>query len=258
MVQVYIQAGLPGAETPVGRGTRVSSRDGHLGRLDHVLLDPQSGAVRALVVRKGPLLSKDVIVPVSGVETVGEDEIVLAADRTLLEQLPEYRPARADAQITSDVQQALSADERTRGQDIDVRTEEGVAHLSGVVRTEEAKQAAASAAGRVAGVWEVDNGLTAESAISTAVSDALARDPRTARTVIDVSCLGGSVTLRGQVRTQEENAAAVEVARSVPGVVTVIDELEVRADAERKSWPAAAADSLWALAAGPRLRGGVS
>ncbi len=246
LVQVHTHTGVPEEATPLGRGTRVSCRDGRMGRLDHVLLDPESGAVRALVVRKGHLLTKDVIVPADWIETVTEEEIVLAADRALLEKLPEYRPARSDSEIAADVEQALAADTRTRQETkIDVRAEEGVVHLGGTVGTEQARQAATEVAGAVAGVWEVETGgLLAESAVATAVSEALARDPRTAQAAIDVSYLGGSVTLRGTVRTAAEKAAAVEIARGVPGVGAVIDELEVQAGATRKSWPAAAAESL--------------
>ena len=110
MMRGHTHVGVSGAEIPVGRGTRVSCRHGSLGRLDHVLLDPKSDRVEALVVRKGLLLSKDVIVPVSWVEAVEEDEIILAADKAMLEKLPEYRPSRSDEQITADVQRALAAD----------------------------------------------------------------------------------------------------------------------------------------------------
>ena len=241
MMVGHTHVGVSGAETPIGRGTRVSCRDGAVGRIDHVLVDPESGRVRAIVVRKGGLLTKDVIVPTSWVEAVQEDEIILAANRELLERLPEYRPARSDTQISTDVQQALAADERTRGQAIDVRVELGVVYLRGVVTTEEAKQAATEAAERVQGVWEIDHSdLLAESAVAKAVRDALARDPRTTQDAIDVTCVGGTITLLGQVRTPEEKTAAVEIARSVKGVVAVIDQLEVRPEAERKGWPAAA------------------
>jgi sporulation protein YlmC with PRC-barrel domain len=52
MIYEHTHEGVPAEEIPLGRGTRVSCRDGALGWLDHVLLDPESGAVRALVVRK--------------------------------------------------------------------------------------------------------------------------------------------------------------------------------------------------------------
>jgi len=226
LIQGHTHAGVPAEETPVGRGTRVTYREGALGRLDDVLLEPETGVVPALVVRKGRLLAKDVIVPAAWVERVGEDEIVVDADRALLERLPEYKPARSDAAITADVREALGADPRTRDEaGIDARTRDGVVHLGG--------------------------GSTAESAVAAAGA-ALARAPRTARAVIDVAYQSGGVTLRGQVRTPQEKAAAVEVAQGVPGVATVVDELEVRAEAARKSWPAAAEESL--LAAAGRVR----
>jgi osmotically-inducible protein OsmY len=167
----------------------------------------------------------------------------------VLEKLPEYRPARSDAEITSEVRDALTADARTREeQNIDVHTRDGVVHLGGSVGTEDAKRAAAGVAGGVSGVWEVNNGLTVESAVANAVDEALVRDPRMARALIDVTYLGGSVTLRGQVRTLQEKAAAVEIARGVPGVVAAIDELEVHPDAERKRWPSPEEESVLAAA----------
>ena len=222
LIQGHTHLGVPPRERPVGRGTRVTARDRTVGRLDHVLLDREAGAVRALVVRKGHLLAKDVIVPATWVERVNEDEIVLGADQALLERLPEYRPARSDAAITAAVEQALAADPRTRQQkDIAVRTSEGVVHIGGV-DSEDVKQAIAEVAGGVEGV------LTVEGTVAAAVRDALARDSRTAQALVDVVYLGGGVTLRGPVRTAAEKTAAVEVAKRVPGVVTVIDELEVR------------------------------
>lgn len=252
LIQGHTHAGVPAEETPVGRGTRVTYREGALGRLDDVLLEPETGVVPALVVRKGRLLAKDVIVPAAWVERVGEDEIVVDADRALLERLPEYKPARSDAAITADVREALGADPRTRDEaGIDARTRDGVVHLGGAVRAEDAKRVAAEVARGVPGVWDVADGSTAESAVAAAGA-ALARAPRTARAVIDVAYQSGGVTLRGQVRTPQEKAAAVEVAQGVPGVATVVDELEVRAEAARKSWPAAAEESL--LAAAGRVR----
>ena len=69
----------------------------------------------------------------------------------------------------------------------------GVVYLRGVIRTEEAKQAATEAAERVQGVWEVDHSeLLTESAVARAVRDALVRDRRTTQAAIDVTCVGGT------------------------------------------------------------------
>ena len=111
-IQGHTHAGVPPQETPVDRYTRVTGREGPMGRLDHVLLDPDTGDVRALALRKGHLLTKDVIVPAGWVERVGEDEIVIDADRTMLERLPEYRPDHPEDLMTPDT--ALASSTRKR------------------------------------------------------------------------------------------------------------------------------------------------
>lgn len=92
MVVTHVDVGVPETEKLVDRDTPVSCRDGVLGTVDHLLLDSKTDKVRALVVRKGHLLSKDIVVPVGWVKDVQENQVILAADRSLLEKLPEYRP----------------------------------------------------------------------------------------------------------------------------------------------------------------------
>ena len=54
---------------------------------------------------------------------------------------------------------------------------------------------------------------------------------------IDAEASGGVVTLRGSVSSPEGRTSALDVARSVPGVRVVRDELRI-AGAERQSEPA--------------------
>ncbi len=88
-IKGHTHRGMSGEEIPIGRGTRITCRDGQVGRLDHVLLDPESDTVHALVVRTRHLLGKDVIVPADRVAWIAEDEIRINADHSPLEGLPE-------------------------------------------------------------------------------------------------------------------------------------------------------------------------
>ena len=97
LVESRVNFGIPDGDTPVDRGTRISCHDGHVGKLDHLLLDPKTGKVRALVVRKGHVLAKDVAVPVSWVESADEDEVVLGVAKDLVGQLPDYHSEISDA-----------------------------------------------------------------------------------------------------------------------------------------------------------------
>lgn len=249
LVREHTHAGLSSVQVPLGRGTRIALGEQTVGRLDHVLLDPHTEAVRALVVRRDHLGHRDVIVPVEWVQAVTEEEVLLDADRAALVQAPEYRPARSDEEISAAVRAELAAHPHTRGKgSIGVYTEAGVVRLRGAVGTEEARQAASRVAAALPHVWEVDNGVLVESAVVAAVDEALAHDARTARAAIDVTCQGDGLTLSGRVRTEVERDAALEVARGVTGVTVVLDELEVRPDAARRLWPEPDADTLMAAA----------
>lgn len=238
----------PGTTLDIAIGSIVSCRDGRVGRLDHVLLDPQTGIIQALVVRRGALLGRDVIVPAGKVTWIEEGEIRIDADRAALEEFPAYRPARSDEQITAEVQERLAAQELTRDEPgIAAHGHGGVLRLSGVVHTEEVRQAAAEVAGAVPGVREVQNGLLIGPNVAQAVIEALVHDPRTAGAVIDAGFSAGGLTLRGQVRTVQEKEAAVSVARSVADVVAVIDELEIQPDAARGHGPSSVESQLAAL-----------
>ena len=64
------------------------------------------------------------------------------------------------------------------------------------------------------------------------ITKALERDPRTAKTVIDVTTLGSRVTLLGSVGSAATKAAVLEVVRSVPGVAAIDDEIAIKAGAK--------------------------
>ncbi|MCJ7702213.1 MAG: BON domain-containing protein [Anaerolineales bacterium] len=59
---------------------------------------------------------------------------------------------------------------------------------------------------------------------------ALAKDPRTEFSVIEVIDDRGIVTLRGQVDSVEILQAALEIAESQPGVFRVINGLSIKED----------------------------
>src|SRR4029434_2288064 len=72
-------------------GATIRCRDGKAGRLKYVVIDPKDGAVTHLIVERGMLLRRDIVVPVSWVEQSSEHEIVLNAPLAGLNELPEFR-----------------------------------------------------------------------------------------------------------------------------------------------------------------------
>jgi sporulation protein YlmC with PRC-barrel domain len=72
-------------------GATIRCRDGVAGKLKYVVVDPEDGEVTHLIVSRGKLLRRDIVVPVSWVEREPAGEIVLNATAKELNDLPEYK-----------------------------------------------------------------------------------------------------------------------------------------------------------------------
>jgi len=80
---------IPPGELAVRQGARVEATDGRVGRLDEFLVDPVSERVSHLVMREGHLWGKrDVTIPVSQIDRLGEDAVYLKLNKKQVEALP--------------------------------------------------------------------------------------------------------------------------------------------------------------------------
>ena len=148
------------------------------------------------------------------------------------------KTAVTDSWITSKTKIALFADQRVKGTQVSVDTKNGVVHLRGKVDSDEAKQAAAEVAKGVEHAKSVKNDLQVvppaarkavdanDKDIDKAVESRLAKDAQLKK--VDVRTDGGVVTLTGEVSSITAAAKASEMARHVPGVKSVKNELTVR------------------------------
>jgi uncharacterized protein YrrD len=71
-------------------GATIRCRDGAAGRLKYVVLDAEDDEVTHLIVERGRLLHRDIVVPIGWVDWTSEDEIMLKATVAELEVLPDY------------------------------------------------------------------------------------------------------------------------------------------------------------------------
>jgi len=141
----------------------------------------------------------------------------------------------SDSWLTAKTKIALYADERVKGRQVGVETVKGVVTLRGKVDSDEAKTTAASLAERIEGVKSVRNDLqvvapedrkavdVSDKDITSQVQDRLSKDPRL--TKVDVRTDGGVVSLTGHVPGIGASAHASEIAREVPSVRSVKNEL---------------------------------
>ena len=183
----------------------------------------------------------------------------------LLQVVPaknEERVEAKDEQIEQNVEQALAADKRLAGSDIDVASvNKGVVLLEGSADSMSDHLVALNVAGKVAGVRRVESQVKAEDRLgdagsdgvgakaSAAVADAgstasdmwitsaakmrLLADGDTPALDVNVDTRDGVVTLFGIVPSESAKKAAEANARKVSGVKDVRNELQVVADAKR-------------------------
>lgn len=143
-----------------------------------------------------------------------------------------------DATITAKIKLKLLEDPITKARKIDVDTVNGVVTLTGVVESEKEIERAIEIARNVEGVRRVVNNLKVEKRgigtylsdkeITTKVKLKLIEDPDLKALSIDVDTVNGVVTLTGVVTSEYQKRKAIEHAKSVSGVIKVIDNLQIK------------------------------
>ena len=80
---------IPPEELAVRRGAKVRATDGRIGQVDEFLIDPESGNISHLILRKGlPWDKKHVNIPIEDIERIEENTVYLKLDKETIEALP--------------------------------------------------------------------------------------------------------------------------------------------------------------------------
>ncbi len=225
VVEHVVATGVPEDEIVLRRGADVVYEDGLVGSLDHILIDPTNAVVTHLVVQEYGS-DRRVIVPAQWVRELRGEAVVLKRWNPYQPGVPAYEAARDDTALAADLRARLRANPALGA--VQVQVDRGVARLMGNVPTIGDKAEADAIARDTPGVIDVDNTISADSALVGRVAAELSADRFTALIPIEVIADRGVVTLEGTVPTPQVKAAAEAIARRVPGVITVINELEIR------------------------------
>ena len=79
---------VPPGELAVVRGMRVDASDGRVGQVDEFAVEPQSGHISHLIMRDKHMFSRrDIFVPVSDIEEIGSEHVLLKLDKREVGQL---------------------------------------------------------------------------------------------------------------------------------------------------------------------------
>ena len=169
-----------------------------------------------------------------------EDKAKSAAEETkdtTKSMTHEAKQGMSDSWITSKTKIALFSDDRVKGSQVHVETTGGTVMLRGKVDDAEAKTAAGEIAKGIDGVKSVKNELQVvapgnrkavdadDKQITKSIEDRFKQDPQLKNAKIDAKVNAGVVTLTGEVKSIGTSARASEVARGIPGVRSVKNDL---------------------------------
>ena len=150
-----------------------------------------------------------------------------------------------DATITGQVKTAFAISKRISAYEVSVTTKDGVVTLTGQVPSEIDKELAGDVAKDTTGVKQVDNKLRVEPGLkpsdaslreSSRVADLeiyadlrerLVASKYLSGSEIQVSVKDRVVTLTGRTHTPQQKTGAEQLARSLPNVVNVVNQLTV-------------------------------
>ncbi|MFZ6816861.1 BON domain-containing protein [Undibacterium sp. Ji22W] len=145
-----------------------------------------------------------------------------------------------DAVLTTKVKSALMADEYVKSLDIKVETFKADVMLSGFVDTQAQMDRSVEVAKAVMGVRNVNNKLSLkdgtqsvgnkidDTVITTSVKAAMLADPIMKSREVSVVTVKGEVQLSGYVDSETQISHATDVAKTVDGVVTVVNHMTVK------------------------------
>lgn len=86
---------LPEERVPLQKGSRVVSLEGeHLGEVEQLFTDPETGQVTHVLISEGAFLNEQKLVPAPWVGTIGEDQVELKVSSDLLDGLPSYQETK--------------------------------------------------------------------------------------------------------------------------------------------------------------------
>lgn len=139
---------------------------------------------------------------------------------------------RSDAEIAEACESAFKWHALVPAERIKVKVEKGWVTLTGQLDWQYQRRNAENSVHHLTGVVGVSNSITLKpqvlpANVSNRIREALTRQAEREAKAIEVNIAGSTVTLRGNVHSWPERAAAQGAAWSAPGVTQVVNELGV-------------------------------
>ncbi len=200
------------------------------GSLLLVAAHPEGGMISYIIahhLRSG----QDTLLSEEYITNIAADRIIITIPDATLQALPAHR---SDADLQQDVDTMLSqlGPYHLDYKGMTARVLDGVLHLDGNISSSLRADVIEDQAYGVQGLLGIKNNLVGDDTLAADLANALGRDERTRDLPIGVYPKLGVIRLSGAVHTQQQKAAAEEVARSFPHVRGISDTLVVDPNAD--------------------------
>ncbi len=181
-------------------GTPIYGLDGEVGKLDHLMTEAKTKQITHIIAREGTLLNEHIPIPVSLIQTVKKDGIQIVISQDGLKNLNRYT-------WTENKLTPPPGGNQQKGEPGDKVSR---LHI-----------------------------LSEDLALRAIVANALSEDPETKMAIVEVINNNGVITLVGRVADRKTRQAAEKIAVAQPGVISVINSLQVDQGGDRSGENAA-------------------
>jgi osmotically-inducible protein OsmY len=198
---------------------------GEHGTLQLIAVHPEDGSL-AYIVAHNLRDGQDMLIQREFVAALATGRVMLSLPAGALQKMLPYR---SDAELQREVERILF-DLTPLHVDIPgmkVRVQDSVLYLGGNISSSLRGDIVVDQASGVPGLLEIKNSLIGDDALAADLAMALGHDKRTRDLPIGVYPRLGVVRLSGAVHTEQQKAAAGEIASSFPGVRSVINDIVV-------------------------------
>ncbi len=198
------------------------------GLLQMVAVHPQTGAL-AYCVAHHVKPGQSTLLQQQYITSLEPGRILVSIPEATLQALAPYR---SDAELQLEVNEVLSdlTPLHVDFKGMNIRVLDSVLYLDGNISSSLRSDIVQDQAFGVPGLLEIRNNLVGDDELASSLAMALARDARTRDLPIGVYPRLGEVRLSGAVHTPEQKVAATEIAKSFPGVRSVINDCVVKSE----------------------------
>ena len=93
-VKEKIREGIPFGQLVIERDMPVSTGEGKVGKVIRVMVEPESQEITHLVVQRGLIFHEQLVLPISMIESIHENGILVNGTDEALQQVPHYEPEK--------------------------------------------------------------------------------------------------------------------------------------------------------------------